>query len=194
MSPGVPAATMRRPAHRRGTHVDDIVGVGNHVQVVFDDDYCRSLVDEALKNRNELRTSKGCKPIVGSSKTKSASSCPLPISAASFSRWLHRPIRPASLRRGSSTLVLNPLMSASGRGLFSRSLRLPKPVPLSVQSIPAETALAAVLCRTSNGCGFFAVTRAAAAGQVTATSGKNCTSIVICPVPSQAGQRSEPVL
>ena len=42
---------------------------------------------------SRVRTSRGWRPMVGSSKTNTESPCPLPISLASFSRWASPPER-----------------------------------------------------------------------------------------------------
>ena len=42
---------------------------------------------------SRVRTSRGCRPMVGSSNTNTVSSWPRPISLASFSRWASPPDR-----------------------------------------------------------------------------------------------------
>jgi len=59
----------------------------------------------ARNTPSSVRTSRGCSPIVGSSKTNRESDCALPISPASFSLWASPPER---LAPPSPTIVSNP--------------------------------------------------------------------------------------
>ncbi len=54
-SSGVPAATMRPPPRAAfGAQVDDPVGLGDHVQVVLDDDHAVAAVHQAVQHADEL--------------------------------------------------------------------------------------------------------------------------------------------
>ena len=71
-------------------------------------------VHEALEHAQEgLRTSRGCRPMVGSSNTNTASSCARPISLASLRRWASPP--------GQRGRGLAQREVAQGRGLCSVS-------------------------------------------------------------------------
>ena len=71
------------------THVDDVVGIFNHIQVVFDDKDGGSVFNQRLEYTEENLDIRR----VGSSKTKTVSSWAFPISLASFSRWASPPER-----------------------------------------------------------------------------------------------------
>ena len=49
----MPLATIRRARVSAGAHIDDIVGVSDHVKVVLDDDDGRAVIQQRLKNTEQ---------------------------------------------------------------------------------------------------------------------------------------------
>ena len=74
-------------------HVDHIVGIPDHIQIVLNDNHRCTVVQKRLKTPSSTRTSSGCSPMDGSSNTKTESSCVLPISLASLRRCASPPDR-----------------------------------------------------------------------------------------------------
>lgn len=75
-------------------HVDDVVGIFNHIQVVFDDKDGGSVFNQRLEYTEEnldIRRVKTDRRLIEGPKT--VSSWAFPISLASFSRWASPPER-----------------------------------------------------------------------------------------------------
>ena len=76
ISCGVPVATTRPPPLAAARpYVDDIVRVADDIEVVFNDNDRRAVVQQGLNTRSNTRTSSGCRPMLGSSKTNTESVC-----------------------------------------------------------------------------------------------------------------------
>ena len=117
-------------------------------------------------------TSRGCKPIVGSSNTKTASSCVLPISVASFSLCASPPDSDGVL----SPIVRYPSPNRTSVSAFSRILLL------SRNSSAASLAVALMTSAIEYGLPPSSILTSSArgekrlppqSGQVISTSGKN---------------------
>ena len=145
---------------------------------------------------SSTRTSSGWRPMVGSSNTNTASDWALPISLASFNRWASPP---------------------ESAGVGSPSVKYPRPKSCKVVrrawtflrspvTDSAWSTLIAISCgRLNERCDSPLTARRIApasgayrdppqSGHSMVTSGRNCTSSEIEPVPSHVGQRSRPVL
>ena len=76
-----------------GAHINDIICAADDIQVVLNDNDRRAVLDQRAEHPSRVRTSSGCRPMVGSSKTNTVSPWALPISLANFSRWASPPER-----------------------------------------------------------------------------------------------------
>ena len=132
--------------------------------------------------------------MVGSSNTKTESDWARPISLASFSRWASPPESPGV----SSPRVRYPsprLRSTSSLGAtFFISLQKPRAVLTSSaissgRDFSSPDLIPVLICQAS-----FPYRDPLHSGQGISTSGRNCTSRLMEPVPSQTGQRRLPVL
>ena len=75
-SSGVPVQTRFPPAIPTfGAEIYQIVGTFDHIHVMFDNDNRMTFIDQALKAFSNVLISWKCRPVVGSSKTKSVGSC-----------------------------------------------------------------------------------------------------------------------
>ncbi len=74
-------------------HINDVVCVADHIQVMLNDDDGGAVLDQGLEHAEQNLHIRGCRPMVGSSKTNRESDWALPISLASFRRWASPPER-----------------------------------------------------------------------------------------------------
>ena len=151
-----------------------------------------SMRDE--KTERSVMTSSGWSPIVGSSKTNAESSCVRPISLASFSLCASPPESPGvsspSVRYPSPSCEST---SSLGRTFFISREKLSASVTSIAMSSGRDFSIPSLFAARIDSAAFeYRLPRQPGHGM--STSGRNCTSRLISPVPSHTGQRSFPVL
>ena len=73
-----------RPAHRRRSHVNNIICVADHIEIVLDDKHRRPIVHECLKDTEQRLYVQRVQSDGRLIKMNTESDCPPPISLASF--------------------------------------------------------------------------------------------------------------